>query len=388
MEKNIGKTDPVCGMKGSIKAHGHYFCSENCIRKYEKAHKIPESRCYECEHEVRKWFNVRLYQVSALIALFLVTALLLNIFKITFLNAAVSAFWDYTKLIWWAILLGLFLGGVIDYFVPRKYISKYLAGGKRANILYAVMLGFLMSACSHGILAISIELYKKGASIPAVIAFLLASPWANLTITIVLFGFFGVKALFFVISAIIIAIITGLIFQMLESRKIIEQSRYIVKVEKGFSIRKDFMKRWHSEITKERMPVHLIGVARGSWALAKMVLWWILIGMIIASFARAYVPAHFFHLYLGPTILGLVVTLVLATIIEVCSEGSAPIAFEIFRQTLAFGNAFVFLMAGVVTDYTEIGLVWSNIGRKTAIWLPIVAVPQVIILGILFNILL
>lgn len=27
--------DPVCGMEGSIKAHGHYFCSKGCIKEYE-----------------------------------------------------------------------------------------------------------------------------------------------------------------------------------------------------------------------------------------------------------------------------------------------------------------------------------------------------------------
>jgi hypothetical protein len=44
-------------------------------------------------------------------------------------------------------------------------------------------------------------------------------------------------------------------------------------------------------------------------------------------------------------------------------------------------------MAGVVTDYTEIGLLWHNLGKKTAIWLPLVTVPQVIILGFLANLL-
>ena len=90
---------------------------------------------------------------------------------------------------------------------------------------------------------------------------------------------------------------------------------------------------------------------------------------------------------MGPTILGLLVTLLVATVIEVCSEGSAPMAFEIFRQTGALGNSFVFLMAGVVTDYTEIGLLWHNVGKRVAIWLPIVTVPQVIILGIIANML-
>lgn len=89
--------------------------------------------------------------------------------------------------------------------------------------------------------------------------------------------------------------------------------------------------------------------------------------------------------FFGANLLGLVVTLVFATVIEVCSEGSAPMAFEIFRQTGALGNSFVFLMAGVATDYTEIGLLWSNVGKKTAIWLPIVTVPQVLILGYIAN---
>jgi uncharacterized membrane protein YraQ (UPF0718 family) len=79
-------------------------------------------------------------------------------------------------------------------------------------------------------------------------------------------------------------------------------------------------------------------------------------------------------------------TLAFATILEVCSEGTSPIAFEIFNKVAVLGNPFVFLMAGVATDYTEIGLLWSNIGRRTAIWLPVVAVPQILLLGALLNI--
>lgn len=117
-----------------------------------------------------------------------------------------------------------------------------------------------------------------------------------------------------------------------------------------------------------------------------MVMWWMFIGMLMASFARAFIPQEFFIKYIGASLLGMVVTLVLATIIEVCSEGSAPMAFEIFNQTGAFGNAMTFLMAGVTTDYTEIGLIWTNIGKKAAIWIPVITVPQILILGYLFNI--
>jgi len=78
-------------------------------------------------------------------------------------------------------------------------------------------------------------------------------------------------------------------------------------------------------------------------------------------------------------------TLVLASIIEVCSEGSSPLAFELYKQTGAFGNAFVFLQAGVVTDFTEVGIVLTNIGKRAALALVLVTVPLVLLLGFLFN---
>jgi len=378
--KKESKIDPICGMQGTHYAHGHYFCSHSCLRKYEKQHNLAHAPCPTCAIKPTKWYKERLYIVT------LITAIILMVsYFIPFFNPVFNAFIEYTKIIWWAILLGLILGGIIDRFIPREYIAKYLAAHKKTTIFNAVILGFFMSACSHGILAIAIELHKKGASIPAVIAFLLASPWANFTITIMLIAFFGIKALFLIISAIIIAIITGLIYQILENKGMIEKS-ISVKLEKKFSMLADMKKRWTAY--KFNFEKDIKGVLSGTWSLTKMVLWWILIGMLLASFARAFVPHDFFMKYMGATILGLVVTLVLATIIEVCSEGSSPLAFEIFKQTAAFGNAFVFLMAGVATDYTEIGLLWTNIGKKTAIWLPIITVPQIVLLGYLFNILL
>lgn len=328
-----------------------------------------------------KWYNERFYQII------LITVLVLAIsYFVQALNPVFNAWIEYLSLIWWALLLGFLLGGIIDYAVPESYIQKHLALRTKATILKAVVLGFLMSACSHGILAISMELYKKGASTASTIAFLLASPWANLPITVLLFGFFGVNAVVIIVSALIIALTTGFLFQLLESKGLVESNKKIGNAQ--ISVRQDIAKRarsfkWSIGNTKAA----LLGITRGSWQLSKMVLWWILIGMLMASFIRAFVPTAYFQQFLGPSMLGLGLTLFFATIIEVCSEGSAPLAFEIYHHTKALGNSFVFLMAGVVTDYTEIGLIWSNIGKKTAIWLVIITVPQVLLLGYLFNIL-
>lgn len=341
-----------------------------------------------CMHESHKWYKEKLFLVILFLIVLVTLQAILNSFGIQALNNLVSTFSNYLGMVWLPISIGVLLGGLIEYYIPKEYISKFLSTTKKSTIFYSVILGFMMSGCSHGILAIAIELYKKGASVPAVISFLLATPWANFTITLLLFSFFGFKAFLLIGATIIIAIITGLIYQVLDKKGLIEPSKNIAQVEKDFSIINDIksrLKNYKPSLITLKNDFH--GVLNGTWSLAKMVVWWLLIGVLLASIASTYIPHEFFSKYMGPTLLGLVVTLALATAIEICSEGSAPLAFEVYKQTNAFGNSFTLLTGGVVTDYTEIGLIWSNIGKKAAIWLPIVTVPQVLLIGYLFNIL-
>ena len=381
--------DPICGMQVDEKnaakvtknGHDYFFCSTHCKETFIKQEGIKNAAV--CPPSVRKpFFKNKLFIVSSISVLLLLASLFIPL-----LAPFRKAFLAYFKTIWWAIALGLFLGGLIDYYIPQEYISKILSRKSPLTIFNSVFLGFLMSACSHGILALSIQLHRKGASNPAVVSFLLASPWANFTITTMLIGLFGLKGVFIIIAAIIVAINTGFIFMFLEKKGLIEKNKNIIEVSEKFSILSDLRIRAKNyKFGLNTLLADSKGIIRGAFLLSNMVLWWIILGMLIASAAGAYIPVHFFHKFMGPTFLGLIITLAIATIIEVCSEGSSPLAFEIYRQTGALGNSFVFLMAGVATDYTEIGLLWANVGRRTALWMPIVTVPQIVLIGYLANI--
>ncbi|MFA5039210.1 MAG: permease [Candidatus Omnitrophota bacterium] len=382
--------DPVCGMTVdektslSIRHEGevHYFCSRRCLEKFASERGLSVSGVVCPPAGCKPVYKNKVFLVAG--------ALLALLGASFFFEALVpfrASFLEYFHTIWLAVLIGLFLGGVIDHYIPREYISRVLSSPRKRTVFSAVILGFFMSACSHGILALSIELHKKGASNAAVVAFLLASPWANFAVTIMLLAFFGAKAFYILASAVFVALTTGLIFQRLERLGWVESNTQASPMAEQFSIWSDIKKRARAyRMTASGVRADVRGVLSGSAALADMVLWWILIGVGVASLIGAYVPEHIFHRFAGPTFLGMLVTLGIATIIEVCSEGSAPMAFEIFKQTGALGNSFVFLMAGVVTDYTEIGLLWHNVGRRVALWLPVVAVPQVVLLGIIANI--
>lgn len=293
---------------------------------------------------------------------------------------------DYLRMLAVPMGVGLLIGGIIDYYIPQDYISKYLTAHKKRTILYATGLGFLMSACSHGILALSMELHKKGASGPAVISFLLASPWANLPITFLLVGFFGWKGFLIIALSLLTALLTGIIFQKLDRKGWIEKNPHTVRVSHDFSIRADIARRMRNyQFSAAQIKEDALGVAKGIGGLADMVMVWILIGTLMASLSAAFIPESIFQNYFGASFLGLLITMAAATVLEVCSEGTAPLAFEIYRQTGALGNAFAFLMGGVVTDYTEVGLVWSRLGKRTALWMLAVTLPQVFVWGMLLN---
>jgi len=102
---------------------------------------------------------------------------------------------------------------------------------------------------------------------------------------------------------------------------------------------------------------------------------------------RAFVPTEMLTTYFGPTIMGLLLTLLATTVIEVCSEGSTPVGAELVTRAGAPGNGFTFLMAGVSTDYTEM-LVLREMAKSwpIALSLPLITVPQILLLGYIMNV--
>ena len=164
-----------------------------------------------CCHPEGEIAHKRSWVLKPLFIIALVTVILLLLsFVFPFFRTFRISFLEYIRILWFPLLLGFLVGGLIDYYVPREYISKTLSRKSPLTIFNAVFLGFLMSACSHGILALSIQLHKKGASNPAVVSFLLASPWSSLPITLMLLAFFGLKALYIILGALLIALVTGL----------------------------------------------------------------------------------------------------------------------------------------------------------------------------------
>jgi len=280
----------------------------------------------------------------------------------------------------WGLTLGILFVGILEK-IPREVVMKVLGkGGTFSGILRATGAGVLLDLCSHGILIVGMQLYKRGASLGQMIAFLVASPWNSLSLTLILVALVGLKwTLALLVLSMVIAIISGLFFDWLVKRKVLPENP-----NKLGNIEKVSFRDAVREIPLKTLvtPMTFWKGLKGS----RMILRWIFFGVILASLVRTFVPPEQFGTLFGPTLGGLGLTLLVATILEVCSEGSAPIAADILTRAGAPGNAFGFLMTGVSTDYTEILTLKETTGSwKIAFFLPLVTLPQIIVISLIMN---
>ncbi len=288
------------------------------------------------------------------------------------------------SVMWWGILFGIVAVGVMSY-IPREYFNALLGRGDSfGGLLRAAGAGLLLDLCSHGILMVGAKLYERGASLAQVMTFLIASPWNSLTLTFILIGLIGFKWTFtFIIGSAVIAVLTGYIYLQLTKRGVFPANPNHQDTPDDFDIKADFKARMKAFKFTRALPLNIV---KDGWNEGKMVIRWLFFGTVLAALIRAYVPTDIMVDYFGPSLLGLVLTLAATTIIEVCSEGSTPIGADLVTRAGAPGNGFTFLMAGVATDYTEI-LVIKEFTKKWAIALslPLITVPQVLLLGWIMN---
>lgn len=299
-----------------------------------------------------------------------------------------TSVFELINTMWWGMLLGIFFVGLLSI-VPREVIISALAGERRSTgILRATAGGVFFDLCSHGILMVGMKLYERGATIGQTVAFLLASPWNSLSLTIVLVALIGWwYTLLFIILSAIIAIITGWVLDTLVAKGRLPDNpaRSGLNDKPSPKIR-DALLQWRSsfQFSWQGLFNLFLNGLQGS----RMVMRWLLFGIILASLIRALMPMDAFANWFGPTFFGVMATVLAATLIEVCSEGSTPLAADLVTRAGAPGNGFIFLMAGVSTDYTEImSLKDTTKSWRLALMLPVIAAPQTLLVGVLINLL-
>src|SRR3954465_8272387 len=77
--------------------------------------------------------------------------------------------------VWWALVLGFAISGIVQAWVPRERIQASMSGSGAGPVARATGLGAASSSCSYAAIAIAKSLFAKGASAASALAFQFAS---------------------------------------------------------------------------------------------------------------------------------------------------------------------------------------------------------------------
>src|SRR6056297_2168810 len=91
----------------------------------------------------------------------------------------------------WAFVMGYFISGMIQAFVPKTELTRYMGKANFRSIWLSTFFGAASSSCSFAALAAARSLVKKGAHFVAAVAFMFASTNLVIELGILILIFLG-----------------------------------------------------------------------------------------------------------------------------------------------------------------------------------------------------
>ncbi len=257
--------------------------------------------------------------------------------------------------VWWALVLGFTLSGVVQAWVPRARLERALGGRGPREVGLATALGAASSSCSYAAIAIARALFARGASLASAMAFQFASTNLVFELGIVLWLFLGWRfTLAEFAGGLVLILLLWAVLTAFVSRGREEEVRAHAEAAEGGH---QHHMAGGGELPLRRKVVSVQAWSdvahnvRGDWQM----LWKeIAAGFLIAGYV-AVLPKGFFNgLFLtdAPAPLriaeNVVVGPIVAALAFVCSVGNVPLAAVLWAGGISFGGVIAFLFADLI----------------------------------------
>ncbi|MBO7140937.1 MAG: permease [Prevotella sp.] len=265
------------------------------------------------------------------------------------------------------LLLGFFIAGVLHVFVPQRFYANYLSRNNRLSVLWAALLGVPLPLCSCGVIPTAIGLRNEKASKGAIASFLIATPQTGIDSILATYSLMGLG---FAIIRPVAALITGVCGGLLVNRLVREDDKVAettssCQLETGNRIWRVLKYAYYDMIRD-------IGLR-------------LVIGLVVAALIQVVVPDEFFLTFGSQPLLQMLVILLIAIPMYICSTGSIPVAAALMMKGLSPGAALVMLMAGPAVNLASILVVHKSMGQRfTSLYLMTI-VGFSILFGLLLN---
>ncbi len=298
------------------------------------------------------------------------------------------------------MLLGAFVSGLVEVFVAKERIWKLVPRNKVLAVLSAGLLGMVLPVCECGVVVVMRRLVKKGLPFYCAVTYMLAAPILNVVVL-------GSTALAFqgkpdeparlVVSlragmGYVIAIVVGLVCAyfftrqsaLLESEteddahslhidaQLHDQHAHAPAAQLEGILTPSLIRKYQAVAT--HATVDFIDVGR-----------FLILGAVVAAAMQTFIPRSAL-VSVGASPAGSIsMMMVLAVMLNLCSEADAFVAASFVQFTLA--SKLAFLVLGPMFDIKLLLMYLSVFRRKLIITLPIMTTIGVFILAYLVHLL-
>jgi uncharacterized membrane protein YraQ (UPF0718 family) len=311
------------------------------------------------------------------------------------------------------LAIGFLLSGLVNEFVPTRWVERHLGGGGLKPILYSTIIGTILPICCLGSLPVAVSLRRKGARLGPVLAFLVATPATSISALLVTYGLLGLKFTVFIFFAVIaMGLVMGLVGNRVKDRvrafaPPLQQALDPVcgmSVEVGKSAKAEYGGETyyfccpHCQQAFEHSPEEYLGggsrqfghrvkhVFRYAFVdMVKEIGPELLLGLALAALVAAVAPVGQFvgaHLDGG---LGYLFSLGFGLIMYICSTASVPLVHAFVSQGMNIGAGMLLLLVGPITSWGTILVLRKEFGaRVLGVYLAVVCVMS-LALGFCFS---
>lgn len=302
------------------------------------------------------------------------------------MKTAVGFFWKSG----WAFVMGYFISAMIQAFVPKGRLTKYMGDANVKSVSLATVFGAASSSCSFAALAAARALVKKGAHFIVAVAFMFASTNLVIELGILILIFLGWQfPAAELVGGIVLISISSLLIRLTYPKSWLAAARERLKEGEGGS-EEDF--DWKKRITSREGWNRVGHKFVMDW---KMVWEDILIGFTIAGFVAVLVPAEFWStLFLTnlqdqlPMWLihleNAVVAPFVAAATFIGSMGNIPLATVLNSQGVLFAG----IMGFIYSDLMVPPLVRFNAkyyGWRTALYIAAVMFVSIVLTALILQ---
>jgi hypothetical protein len=260
----------------------------------------------------------------------------------------------------WALILGFLLSGIVQAVVSKREMQRLLPDDSPKTLAVATALGAASSSCSYAAVALARSLFRRGADFTAAMAFEFASTNLVFELGIVMALLLGWQ---FVLGEFVggplMIVLLALVFRAFLKPRLVAEARAQAELGRRGSM------EGHAEmdmsVEAEGTWWQRLRTPQGFTATADyFVMDWAAIwkdvvgGLLIAGALAAWVPDSFWQgLFLEhhPTLArlwGPVIGPLVAVVSFVCSVGNVPLAAVLWNGGISFGGVLAFIFADLI----------------------------------------